>query len=155
MTTDQLEALECLLKWATGANQRLAYEKDRESGFQFGGNPYCNPVLKKAGQVLTDLRNALEDADRETVAEGDSRYYTIQSAGIVWGPEPYMYVSLGGVSQQGTLTGTALALMDGWAKTGERSAWLVMLDRIQEAPEEVVGMDIGAVLAGIEWLRNH
>jgi hypothetical protein len=156
MNDEQLKSLEALLEWATQANRRLEFERDRETGFQFGGNPYSNPTFKVAGTVLSELRAKLEDEERETMEEGDSRYYfRLQRSGLVWGPSPYFFVDTADGRRQGNLSGTALALMDEWARTGERTAWLVMLDRIQESPEEVLGLAPAEVLAGIDWLRNH
>lgn len=71
----------------------------------------------------------------------------------VW-THPYRFgVLVGKHLLTGELTGTALELVKEWERTRERVAWFVFLDRLQECPEEAVGLDADVLSVGLEWYR--
>jgi len=51
-------ALARLLAWAEEANSRLAFEMDKATGFQMGGNPGLNPAFREARAALAGSRLA-------------------------------------------------------------------------------------------------
>jgi hypothetical protein len=52
-----------------------------------------------------------------------------------------------------SVMGTAAALVEGWVI--REVPFGILLDRLQECPEEVEGCPAGLVLEAVEWLRKN